>query len=359
MFIKSKKADPKSLAGEKFLLIFFLTIIASSFISLNRYKSLEQLPKFISYFFIFYAVYLADRQQRQKILAALILTAGAVSLFAIVWFYFGAEFLLLYLQKNQISYPFAEQFIGRQRAFMPFILPSALAGYLMMMLAVTVGYLIQDNKQRFSGLNLKNILLSLSILLMISAVLLTKSTGAWLSIFLALFIFMILSGLINEKTALVVLILQLAFMSLFILRSFNTELATSSAYSIQNRLTFWKGTLAVILKHPVSGVGLGNLPFVQSKFTHNSYLQIWAEMGIVAIASLLLFLSKSLKNLVSKNLAKNKIFAGLIIAHLFFLIHNLIEFSFFLPEVCVFWWIILALLLGEFKLGVSQNKSGA
>ena len=103
--------------------------------------------------------------------------------------------------------------------------------------------------------------------------------------------------------------------------------------------------MSVILKHPFRGVGLGNLPFVESRFAHNSYLQIWAEIGLLGIASFLGFLYKSLKTLQSKTLVTDKLYAGLVIAHLGFLIHNFIDFSLFLPEVSIFWWIIVALLL--------------
>jgi len=332
VLIKSKPEAVKGFSSQRAVFLFFLSLILAACLSGQPYKSLPTLPKFISYLFVFLVTYYATTSEKKKMLVTLIVTAVCVSLFAIHQFYFGPQHLLAYMQRQNVNYPFAREFLGRGRAFMPFVLPSMLAGYLVLMLPLGVGYLLRRDKR-----------LLLLLLPLIFALLLTKSIGSTLSIFLALFIFIILSGLINEKTALVLFILQLAMMSLFILRGFHTELADSSAYSIHNRLIFWQNTVSVILKHPFRGTGLGNLPFIQSKFSHNSYLQIWAEAGILGIVSFLWLLLNSFKALKPKRLITDKLYAGLVIAHLAFLIHNLIDFSFFLPEVSIFWWITLAL----------------
>jgi len=106
---------------------------------------------------------------------------------------------------------------------------------------------------------------------------------------------------LHPKTSYLIFFLALA--SILILRSYKTEYFTSPVFSIHKRIIYWQQTLSVILKHPFRGVGLGNLPFIQSQFAHNSYLQIWAEIGLLGIV------------------------------------------GFFLPEVCIFWWIIAALFL--------------
>ena len=297
------------------------------------------------YFFVFYVAYYANNLEKKKIILTLILSASCVSIYAIYWFYFGSLNLLEYMKAQDMTYPFAHEFLGRHRAFMPFILPSALAGYLIMILPLSLAYLFKEKKVPVRKFSLKNVLLSLSILLIVAALLLTKSAGALLSIFLALLIFIIISKLINEKIVSLLLIFLLVFMSIFILRSFKTEHLASPVLSIQNRLIYWQRTMSVILKHPFRGVGLGNLPFVESKFVHNSYLQIWAEVGFLGIVSFLAFLYKSLKNIQSKRLTTDKLYAGIVVAHLGFLIHNFIDFSFLLPEVSIFWWIIVALLL--------------
>lgn len=343
IIIKSKKQFDKSFSGQGYFLLFFLAIIISAFFSFQPYKSLQELSKFLSYFFIFYVAYYADNIEKKRIILTLILSATCVSLYAIYWFYPASSNLLEYMKEQKILYPFAQELLGRRRAFMPYVLPSMLAGYLIMMLPISIGYLIKENKGYFYNFSLKNALLTFSALLIAFALILTKSVGAFLSILLALLIFIMLSRLFNKRIFLLLLVLLLALTSIFILRSYKMEYFVTPAFSIQNRFIYWQKAVSVILEHPFRGIGLGNLPFIHSQFAHNSYLQIWAEVGLLGIVSFLGFLYKSFKTIQPKRLVTDKLYAGLLIASLSFLIHNLIDFSFFLPEVCIFWWIIIAL----------------
>ena len=344
LIIKSKEENI-SFPGQGFLLLFFLAIITSAFFSLNPFLSLQKLPKFLSYFFIFYVTYYAGRAEKKRIMLTLILAATCASLYAIYWFYLGSLNLLEYMQEQKIIYPFAQELLGRRRAFIPYVLPSMLAGYLIMILPLSLGYLSNEEKSCFRKFSLKKVLLPLIVLPIVLALLLTKSVGAFLSMFLSLLITIVLSRKFNKKLSFSLLILLLAFTSIFILRSYKTEYFTTPVFSIHRRITYWQKALSTISKHPFRGVGLANLPFIQSQFSHNSYLQIWAEMGLLGIVSFLGFLYKPFKAIRPKRLVTDKLYAGLLIANLGFLIHNLVDFSFFLPEVCIFWWIIVALFL--------------
>jgi O-antigen ligase len=327
-------------------LLFFLAVTISAFFSPEPAKGLQGLPKYICSLSAFYAVYYAGKKERQKILLALILTASCVSLYAIYWFFVGSRNLLGYMGEENLAYPFARELLARQRAFMPYVLPSMLAGYLIMMLPVSFAYLLTKNKGNFSRFSLRNTVFACPILFISSVLLLTKSVGAFSSILISLLIFALIIRRFNRKIILSALILFLALAAIIILRSYHTEFFTTPAFSLQKRLVYWQNTLAVIREHPWRGTGLGNLPFVQSQFTHNSYLQIWAEMGLVGIIAFLGFLYQGIKTIQRKKLITDKLYAGLIIANLCFLIHNITDFSFFLPEVSLFWWIIAAQTLG-------------
>jgi len=117
------------------------------------------------------------------------------------------------------------------------------------------------------------------------------------------------------------------------------------------RLNYWVSTLRIIKNSPWTGVGLGNLnPILQSRYgheyAHNSYLQIWAEIGILGIASffwLIVMVFKSAFKNIKDSPNKPQI-SSLITASSVFLIHNLVDFSFFLPETSLIWWVILGQL---------------
>jgi O-antigen ligase len=122
---------------------------------------------------------------------------------------------------------------------------------------------------------------------------------------------------------------------------------THPLFSSTMRLGYWKDTLGVIKSSPLTGVGLGNFNLPQSRYAHNSYLQIWAEMGLLGIFAflwLILFVFKSAHKKIRQSL-KPKEEAALGAASVAFLVHNFMDFGFFLPEVSLIWWVIMGLLV--------------
>jgi len=105
------------------------------------------------------------------------------------------------------------------------------------------------------------------------------------------------------------------------------------------RLNYWRDTLRIIKSHPLTGVGPGNFNLITSHYAHNSYLQIWAKMGILGIISILWLaiasIKVSLKNLKIENIKTGT--AALISANIVFLSRNLLDFISFLPEVSYLW----------------------
>jgi putative inorganic carbon (HCO3(-)) transporter len=123
------------------------------------------------------------------------------------------------------------------------------------------------------------------------------------------------------------------------------------AFSLIKRLDYWQGTLQIIKSSPLIGVGLGNFDLVQSRYAHNSYLQIWAEMGILGIISILWLIIAVFKSAfmnIKKGTQNNQI-VGFISANTVFLAHNFVDFTFFLPEVAMIWWIIVGLIISKYN----------
>jgi O-antigen ligase len=140
--------------------------------------------------------------------------------------------------------------------------------------------------------------------------------------------------------------------TIFLVRTQTTKKHLRPAFSTLVRWHYWKDTLPIIKKSPVTGVGLGNFDLEKwSHYAHNSYLQVWAEMGAIGIAAFLYLIAAVLRTSLKtfKESRDKSYYAALIAAHTVFLIHNLIDFTFFLPEVCLFWWIIMALSISGKK----------
>jgi O-antigen ligase len=326
-----------------FVALFSLAVLISLSLSQDFENSLSEFYKYATYFLAFFAVSSFNTQERKALLKILILSCAFVSFYALRWLVGGLFSTLGYLRSYGITEGFTVEYLSRGRAFVPFPTPSALAGYLILFAPLSATLLLETGKNcRLPPLKrtIKNSLLLLAVMLIYLALLATQSLGAIfsLSISAALFFFMRKKGS-GKKTMLLALSgFILAGLTVFFLRSHSQLFFNTPLFSLANRLSYWKEAIVVISGHPLAGVGLGNYPFFKGISPHNSYLQIWAEMGILGLVS---FVGLSFRTLTTQEGIQNN---ALQIGSLAFLIHNLVDFTFFQPEISLLWWVVAALL---------------
>ncbi|MCK9602928.1 MAG: O-antigen ligase family protein [Candidatus Omnitrophica bacterium] len=309
------------------LVLFFLAIIISILFSIDKLNSLNVLYEYITALSLFVIAISAGRQDKMRLVDTIILSGLVISLLAIYQYFFGFQGLLDYMARQKIIQPFALDYISQKRVFFPFVTPNILGGYLAMVLPLCL-------------MSKKKILFILPIAL---ALLLTRSIGAFFSLFLGSIIYFSLSRKIRKKEIFFLLAILLISGFILALRMNTQKQHIQPVFSTLMRLGYWEDSLKIIQAHPLSGIGLGNFNLSQSRYAHNSYLQIWAEMGILGIASLLWLIIAVIKQslgLLKTNINKLQT-VSLLSANIIFLAHNFIDFSFFLPEVVFLWWVIL------------------
>jgi len=350
----------KRVGGTKydfFFFIFILTLIASSIFSSNPVRSFKIILTYIFYISIFYFTYFEE--DKDSIFFMLIVSGLFLSFYAL-YMYFLIPYTLNYLTEHQLRFPFAEEFLSRKRAFYPFVLPNLLGGYLTMLLPLGVGGFLREIKKEgvYKG---RLVFICISIGFYFILLLLTKSLGAWVSLFSAVVIFFLARRRITKKSITLIVFFVLMIGAIFFARQ-RGELFTTPLFSLERRISYWQDTLKIVKEHPFSGVGLGNFYLRKSLFAHNSYLQLWAEAGVFAFLSYLgiifLFLKKSWEKIKK---GYNGYSSGIFIGGLSFIIHNLIDFSFFSPQVSFLWWMILAFAIqetGSFRKSSKDNKKG-
>jgi len=325
------------------------------------------------YLAVFYLLFSISPGQKREVLIALIGAASLLSLYAIYQFFWGFQNILDYLSQTK-PYPYAEEFLARKRVFSTFFSPNIFAGYLIMIIPLTAGLLLEIvKKHQFLSLRAKRsnlilcLLTGLSISFMSISLLLTKSIGAWISLLVAFLVFSVLlfvhrPPFLRRKVLLGTVITCIVIISIltgiFLIRTEQFLDFNNPQNSIIQRFYFWKAGVKIIKDFPFTGVGLGNFGLIYPKykspeavethFAHNSYLQIWAEMGILGLLAwlwlILGFFRAGLRNL-KVEYEQNYLTIGLIAASAAFLAHNLIDFDFFIPEVAFHWWVILGLIL--------------
>lgn len=313
------------------LVLFCLAVIISVSFSVNKVNSLGELYKYAGGLLLLVISASLEEKNKGYLIYSITSCALIISILAIYQFLFGFKSLSSYVIKQQISDPFVLDYISRKRVFFPFVTPNILGGYLAMIIPLCF-----THKYKV-----------LFIAPMSIALILTKSMGALLVLYIGLAAYFYLSGMLKTKQILFLLGILITIILTFALRTFIQKEHTQPLFSTLTRFNYWLDTLAVIVKSPITGTGLGNFNLAQSRYAHNSYLQVWAEMGILGAASfvwLILSVLRAGKNYLRASSEKNQI-AGLLAANSIFLLHNFIDFTFFLPEVALIWWAIAGLLI--------------
>jgi len=306
-----------------------LALTISIVFSSNKLNSFEELYKYISGLLLFLIAASLEYEDKIKIIRAIVITGLVISLLAIYQYFFGFQHILEYVNKAKFTDPFILDYISRNRVFFPFVTPNALGGYLAMLIPLT---LVFKDKSWF--------IIPLSF-----ALLLTKSLGALISLFLALGLYFYLKKGLEKKIIFFLYGLFLIICLVFVTRLTAQKQHLQPIFSTVMRLNYWKDTLNIIKARPLTGVGLGNFNLIQSRYAHNSYLQIWAEMGIFGLISFIWVITTVLKSKLQNikyNSRKETIY--LLIAVTTVILHNFVDFTFFMPEVMFIWWVILGLI---------------
>ena len=322
------------------IFLLFAYSIATIF-SINIQNSLTETIKFISFFSVFFMVSQIDERQKKILIKVIVLAASIISLYSIYQYFWGYQHTLDYLRGTNSDFllnsSYARDILIAKRAIGTFPSPNILGGYL-----ILAFFLSLSLAKKY-----------LAPVLIAIALLLTKSMGAWLSLVAAFTIFFSLSYKSIKKQKLILglslIFIALAITFILVTRWEHLMDLDNPQNSITQRLNYWRTAIAVIKDNPLFGVGPGNFQEVflkykvglstNTRYAHNILLHQWAEIGLFGLMGLLyltiIFLRKFKKD--TKNVF-------VFLAVLVFVIHNLIDNTYFIPQTGFFFWISLALL---------------
>lgn len=125
----------------------------------------------------------------------------------------------------------------------------------------------------------------------------------------------------------------------------------------ESRWEYMSTVLLMIKQHPFIGSGIGSFASsgaAKSVFAHNSYLQVWAETGVVGFVSItgMFFTLWRLKP------KKDPLAQGIYIGLLAFFIDNIFSFSILKPNLAFTGWAALAIFSALHRYGeVHPNES--
>jgi len=302
------------------------------------------------------------------------------------------------LQYNGIDFTFWTGNIGRQNVFGLFGNVNFFAEYLIIPLAITISLFFASQN------SIKKLLLLIGILAMGGGLILTFTRSSYLGFGVSLIFMTILfinlqgKSFIKENKKLFIIILAaiIIITLLFVipnpLNKSGTVISTiknrisisqlSQSFSIGSRISNWKFTTLMIKDNPLLGSGIGTYkynslryqarfleqgqnrsiyPYVFADKTHNEYLQLWAELGIVGLGIFTWFIIsyfyyglRFIKRV--KNRYKQGIIIGLMGAVIAVLIDGIFGFPLHLPATIVLFWLSIGLTIVMGRNELSPDK---
>ncbi len=180
-----------------------------------------------------------------------------------------------------------------------------LASFFVLIIPLTIGYLFYTKSIRLK------LLLTISLIILLSALTLTLSRGAILSLFVALVL--LFSRILKARTLapfiiimLLVLVIVLLNPLTFVLIDRISAVETSGSYF--SRINFYAIVWNTFISHPITGVGFGNLgeyaqfvlPANSSTSAHNIVLGMLGETGIIGALFFFLLIGTLLKKVYSE-----------------------------------------------------------
>ncbi len=265
-----------------------------------------------------------------------------------------------------ISIGFFVSVLGMAKNFAyPFINKNHFAGYLEMVIFMTIGLLLTELDRQ------KRVIFSFIAITMIFTLFLSLSRAGLLSFFISLLVMFCLLRLrkaIRKKTVLIAVLVIFAFLFMFISGAdpFLTRISTlfnKEAISIESRWVIWKDMLKIIYDFPIFGSGLGTFKSIYPMYktltgqvvisqAHNDLLQLISETGLLGMGLTLWFFWLFFKNIFEVWLFRHHPFAkgitlGGACAIFSILLHSFFDFNLQIPANSFLFMVIMAVTYGS------------
>lgn len=290
------------------IFVFLVSATISTFKAPNIHLARICLTQYFCYAITYFLILniLEGEKDLRFLLNVLLIPAIFISLYAIYQYYIGLPQTRVFASQY-LDIGLIKERLESGRVFSTFIYPNTLAGYLLLCIPMTLT-LSPLQRGRGKGEGRRKLTRILIVLIMLYALYLTFYRG---------------SG------------------------SFG-KIKNTVTYRLEN----WTAGFRMIKENPIFGVGPYNFCVLYPKYkldiaeeiqnAHNNFLQIWAEQGIVGFLAFCSIWFVAIKKGLGK---KVKNYRWLLLGIIAFIIHNLIDFDWYVPGVTVIAWIFIGILV--------------
>lgn len=323
--------------------IVFVSFLRSAYFS-ESIRGLLRIIKYVLLYFSLVEFFIADEKRIRRTFWVLMAIAGFTFLNGIFQSIYKFD-LLRHREVNMLD--------CYSRICASFVHPNDFGAYIIFILPMTFCFFYPGLKKK------EKIFLVINCLLGVYCLLKTSSRAAWLGFLVGV----ILYFFIYKKN--ISVIVPFGILLLFIVSPYGFErirsLFTLEQNTVWERAQLWKGTWNMIKVHPFLGFGINTFSryFLEYKpsvypdirYTHNSYLQMWSEIGIMGLVAFVSIIFTILKNVLKD--IKNKlrkgleglILLGLVSGYVAFLVQSGLDTNLYSLVLTTFFWVMNAYII--------------
>jgi putative inorganic carbon (hco3(-)) transporter len=336
--------------------IVFITFLRSAYFS-ESIRGLLRVVKFIFLFFALAEFFTEDEERIKRTFWAIMIAAFFTFLNGVFQSIYGFDLLR---HKGLMG----EGSLRRIQA--SFVHPNDFGAYIIFVLPLTLCFLSRSIRK--TG----RVFLVLSCLLGAYCLLKTSSRAAWIGALIGVMVYLF----IYKKKVLIIVPFVAALLLLVTSHGFEriVNLFAAEHNSVWERTQLWKGTWNMVKVHPFFGFGINTFSryFPQYKpsvywgimYSHNSYLQMWSEIGIFGLlAYLALIFTILIKTLRGMHEKLKKGFEGFILlgsmaGYIAFLIQSGLDTNLYSLVLTTLFWVMNAYIMSVNKILEKEIASG-
>lgn len=340
---------------DAYLFLIFLWYLISIFLSNNIFISFNSVVDFFIYLLFFYVTFIYSIKFFRNFIFFIIFIGTLLGIYGLYQYFFGFDFTLNYLYGLNIEYADAiKERLLSKRIFSTFIYPNTFAGFLILILPVTLGFFKIEKKAR--------IFLFPCILIIIASLLLTRSIGAFLSLIISIFITLLLISDKTLKNFKVIFTIFLIFIIGLFIIILNLRGINSLFPNFIGKLESYLRMTELISKKFITGSGPGSFELVYNspeygglpylKYAHNLFFQIFIETGIVGVILFFLVMFYGYKTILENFYFLRTPYKKILVFTLLtgvtaFLIHNIIDFDINNFEVALVFILFVSIIFAQ------------
>lgn len=328
--------------------IIFITFLRSAYFN----ESVRGFIRIIKFTFLYFALvdfFTGDERRMRRAFWASMSAAFFIFSNGVFQSIYGVDFIR---HKGFIK----DDFLLRISA--SFVHPNDFAAYIIFIVPMTLSFFSKSMSKN------NRIFLAITCLLGLYCLLKTSSRAAWLGFLVGIIVYFYIY---KKKMSPIIPLMVVLFIAL----SPNGFQRMVSLFALEKntvweRTQLWKGTWEMVKVHPFLGFGINTFSryfadfkpaiYPDIRYTHNSYLQMWSEIGILGlsafIAVILTVLKRSIKNIKKKlnNGAEGLVLLGLIAGYVAFLIQSGLDTNLYSLRLTTLFWVMSAYMMSINKL---------